>query len=233
MRLDKFLTEIEIGSRSQVKAIIKKGLIEVNGVVCKENDYKLDETNDLVTYAGEELKYQKFQYYVLNKPQGVVTATKDLKDKTVMDLLECVRKKDLAPVGRLDKDTEGLLLITNDGNLAHRLLSPKNHVDKVYRVKVANPIMQVDIELLEAGVDIGDQNITMPAKVEKIQDTEILLTIQEGRFHQVKRMLKAVGNEVVYLKRESFGCLQLQDSLKVGTFRELTAEEIERLKELG
>lgn len=233
MRLDKFLTEMEIGSRSQVKSLIKKGLVEVNGVVCRDSDYKLDESKDVVSYGGEKLSYQKFRYYILNKPQGVVTATKDSKEKTVMELLENVRKADLAPVGRLDKDTEGLLLITNDGALAHKLLSPKKHVDKVYRVKLAKPVTEDDIEQLEAGVDIGDDSITMPAKVQRIQEKEILLTIHEGRFHQVKRMLKAVGNEVVHLKRESFGCLQLEDSLKTGAFRELTTEEVDELKKLG
>ncbi len=232
MRLDKFLTEMEIGSRSQVKAFIKKGLIEVNGVVCKDAEYKVDENADTVFYAGEKLSYQKFRYYILNKPKGVVTATKDTKDNTVMDLLENIRKSDLSPVGRLDKDTEGLLLITNDGALAHMLLSPKRHVNKVYRVSLAKPIKQEDMERLEIGVDIGDDSITLPAKVEKISDKEILLTIHEGRFHQVKRMLKAVGNEVVHLKREAFGCLQLEESLKSGSFRELTKEEIENLKSL-
>lgn len=233
MRLDKFLTEMEIGSRSQVKTYIKKGLITVNGVVCKDSDFKLDENIDIVSYAGETLSYQKFRYYILNKPKGVVTATKDAKDKTVMDLLENVRRTDLSPVGRLDKDTEGLLLITNDGALAHALLSPKKHVDKVYRVSLAKPITKEETEQLEAGVDIGDDSITMPAKVEMVHNTEILLTIHEGRFHQVKRMLKAVGNEVVDLKRESFGCLTLEESLKSGTFRELTVEEVDKLKDLG
>lgn len=233
MRLDKFLTEMEIGSRSQVKTYIKKGLITVNGLVCKDSDFKLDENIDIVSYAGETLSYQKFRYYILNKPKGVVTATKDAKDKTVMDLLENVRKTDLSPVGRLDKDTEGLLLITNDGALAHALLSPKKHVDKVYRVSLAKPITKEETEQLEAGVDIGDDSITMPAKVEMVHNTEILLTIHEGRFHQVKRMLKAVGNEVVDLKRESFGCLTLEESLKSGTFRELTIEEVNKLKDLG
>ena len=233
MRLDKFLTDMEIGSRSQVKSYIKKGLVEVNGVVCKEPDYKVDENRDSISYDGDKLSYQKYRYYILNKPQGVVTATRDNVDSTVMDLLIGINKKDLSPVGRLDKDTEGLLLITNDGMLSHRLLAPKKHVDKVYRVILLMPITQEDMEQLEAGVDIGDESITMPAKVQKIHDTEILLTIQEGRFHQVKRMLKAVGNEVIHLKRESFGCLKLEDCLKIGTFRELSTEEVKRLKELS
>ena len=229
MRLDKFMTEMEIGSRSQVKTYIKKGLVQVNGNVCKDTDYKLNENVDKVCYLGEELKYQKYQYFMLNKPQGVVTATKDMVDKTVMDLLTDVRKKDLSPVGRLDKDTEGLLLITNDGALAHTLLSPKKHVDKVYRVQLKAPISNEDILALEFGVDIGDEEITRPAKVQKLQEQEILLTIHEGRFHQVKRMLQAVGNEVVFLKREAFGNLKLDTNLKVGEFRELTKEEIEQL----
>lgn len=233
MRLDKFLTEMEIGSRNQVKAYIKKGLIEVNGSICKEADFKLDENNDKVTYAGTELKYKRFQYILLNKPQGVVTATKDYKEKTVMDLLKDVRKKDCSPVGRLDKDTEGLLLITNDGELAHKLLSPRKHVDKVYRVNLAHSIGDNEIIELESGVDIGDDSVTLPAKVQKINDTEILLTIHEGRFHQVKRMLKAVGNEVIYLRREAFGSLILDDSLEVGEYRELTIDEIENLRNLG
>ena len=233
MRLDKFLTEMEIGSRSQVKSYIKKGLVEVNGMVCKAADYKLDENSDTVLYAGEELCYHKYRYYILNKPQGVVTATSDSKDKTVMDLLEGVRKKDLAPVGRLDKDTEGLLFITNDGALAHNLLSPKKHVDKVYRVKLSKAINQAEMTELEAGVDIGDETKTLPAMVERVYDTEILLTIHEGRFHQVKRMMKAVGNEVIHLKREAFGSLRLDESLTSGTYRELTTEEIVKLKELS
>lgn len=233
MRLDKFLVEMEIGSRSQVKAYIKKGFIEVNGSVCKESDYKLNENSDKVTYAGNELKYQKFQYFLLNKPQGVVTARKDNKDKTVMDLLTGVRKKDFSPVGRLDKDTEGLLLITNDGELAHKLLSPKKHVDKVYRVKLARTIGKTEIDKLETGVDIGDDDLTLPAKIQKIHDTEILLTIHEGRFHQVKRMMQAVENEVLHLRREAFGSLHLDESLKSGDFRELTIEEINELKSLS
>ena len=233
IRLDKFLTEMEIGSRSQVKTLVKKGLIEINGSICKDADYKLNENEDVVCYQGEILKYEKYRYFMLNKPQGVVTATKDNVDKTVMDLLKDERKKDLSPVGRLDKDTEGLLLITNDGALAHALLSPKKHVDKVYRVHLKTSISKDDIVALETGIDIEDEDITLPAKVKVIKEKEILLTIHEGRFHQVKRMMHAVGNEVIFLKREAFGSLTLDDQLKCGEYRELTEDEVEALVALS
>ncbi len=231
MRLDKFLVSMEIGSRSEVKSFVKKGQIMVNGQVCKDADTKIDENKDSITYAGKELVYEQFQYYMLHKPQGVVTATKDNIDKTVMDLLTGIRKKDLAPVGRLDKDTEGLLLITNDGALAHALLSPKKHVDKTYLVRCREDLTIQDCSCLEAGVDIGDEKPTLPAKIERLASNEIRLTIHEGRFHQVKRMLQAVNNEVIYLKRESFGTLCLDGDLKLGEFRKLTIEEIDMLKE--
>ena len=168
-------------------------------------------------------------YYMLNKPQGVVSATQDNTCKTVLDILDVDCKKDLFPVGRLDKDTEGLLLITNDGELAHKLLSPKKHVDKTYLVGIARKLSTEDIEKLELGVDIGEKHLTQPAKVEVISDTEIKLTIHEGKFHQVKRMLKAVDNEVLTLKRVSFGGLKLDETLKTGEYRELTEQEIEIL----
>ena len=243
MRLDKFLTEMEIGSRSQVKSYIKKGLVEVNGVVCRTADYKLDENSDNVFYAGEEICYQKYRHYILNKPQGVVTATSDSKDKTVMDLLEGVRKKDLAPVGRLDKDTEGLLLITNDGKLAHELLSPSRRIPKTYFVKTAQMVTEEMIHQLKEGVNIGNEKKTLPACVsrpeeasnpflgdtENLRDSSLFLTIVEGRFHQVKRMFEAVGCTVTYLKRFSMGTLTLGD-LQKGEFRRLTEEEVHALQ---
>lgn len=229
MRLDKFLVTMELGSRSQVKSLIKKGLITINDTVCKNAEEKIEETSDRIAYNGMPLSYTKYQYYMLHKPQGVVTATEDKHDKTVMDLLGNVRKKDLFPVGRLDKDTEGLLLITNDGALAHSLLSPKKHVDKTYRVRCREKLTQAAIEQLELGVDIGDDKPTLPAKAVLLSDTELLLTIQEGRFHQVKRMLQAVNNEVLYLKRESFGSLQLDETLALGEYRALTEAEIAAL----
>lgn len=233
MRLDKFLVSMEIGSRSQVKTLVKKGLVTVNNAVCKHAELKIDENTDKVAYMGRLLNYTQYQYYMLHKPQDVVTATQDNHDKTVMDLLGNVPGKDLFPVGRLDKDTEGLLLITNDGALAHALLSPRKHVDKTYRVKCRDAITAEDATKLEQGVDIGDDKPTLPAKVELLNDRELLLTIHEGRFHQVKRMLQAVNNEVVYLKRETFGSLKLDKTLQPGEFRALSDEELEQLKLKG
>ncbi len=232
MRLDKFLVSMEVGSRSQVKTLVKKGLITVNGVVCKDPDSKIDENTDVVAYQGKNLSYTKYRYYMLHKPQGVVTATQDNQDKTVMDLLTDVRKKDLFPVGRLDKDTEGLLLITDDGALAHALLSPKKHVDKTYRVRCREVFTAEDAQKLEQGVDIGDDKPTLPAKVEILDERELLLTIHEGRYHQVKRMLQAVNNEVVYLKRETFGNLELDENLALGEYRELREDELIALKNI-
>jgi len=231
MRLDKFLVSMDVGSRSQVKDFIKKGLVTVNGCSCKNADQKIDEDNDIVEYKNNKLTFQKFQYYILNKPKGVVTATQDNHDKTVMDLLSgSVTGKDFFPVGRLDKDTEGLLLITNDGELAHKLLSPKRHVDKTYLVHLDKAINELALQKLESGVDIGEEKVTLPAKAVKIDDRIIHLTIHEGKFHQVKRMMKAVDNEVVYLKRISFGSLKLEEDLALGAFRELSEAEVIELK---
>ena len=230
MRLDKFLVACQVGSRSQVKNFIKKGLVTIDGKVCKDADFKFDENTCQVSYMGKVLQYVQFKYYMLNKPQGVVTATQDTHDRTVMDLLTDVQKKDLFPVGRLDKDTEGLLLITNDGALAHTLLSPKKHVDKTYLVGLRSSIHEDDISMLEQGVDIGEEKRTLPAKVVVLDPLQIELTIHEGKFHQVKRMLQAVNNEVTYLKRISFGSLPLDSTLEPGGYRELTEKEVLILK---
>ena len=230
IRLDKFLCEMEMGTRSQVKDMIKKGLVSVNGDIIKKADFKFDENAARVCVKEKEISYQKFYYYMLNKPAGVVSATVDNHDKTVLDLLKDAPGKDLFPVGRLDKDTEGLLLITNDGELSHNLLSPKKHVDKAYLVETAEIVTDEMVGQLEQGVDIGEEKITMPAKVKILEDKRIELTITEGKFHQVKRMLKAVGNEVVYLKRLSMGSLTLDSGLRLGEYRSLTEEEIMQLK---
>lgn len=230
MRLDKFLCENGCGTRSQVKQLVKQGRVCVNGLSCKSADLKIDENNDTVTVDGRTLNYAKFVYYMFHKPSGCVSATKDNHDKTVLDFIKKEdRKADLFPVGRLDKDTEGLLLITNDGGLAHRLLSPKKHVPKTYYVKIKSPLSEADVKRLEEGVDIGEEKETLPANVEVLEETKILLTISEGKFHQVKRMLLAVGNEVLYLKRLSMGSLKLDENLKAGEYRALTGEEIEKL----
>ena len=221
---------MEIGTRSQVKEMIKKGQVSVNNEVIKKADYKFDENSAKVCVKEKEISYQKFYYDMLNKPAGVVSATTDNQDKTVLDLLKDAPGKDLFPVGRLDKDTEGLLLITNDGVLSHNLLSPKKHVDKTYLVKTAETVTSDMIHALEQGVDIGEEKITLPAKVKLLEEKEMELTIMEGKFHQVKRMLKAVGNEVIYLKRLSMGSLILDEALKLGEYRILTEKEVDDLK---
>ncbi len=230
MRLDKFLCDTAGLTRTEAKNAVKKGQIAVNGQVQKAADFKVKETTDTVTFQGKPLSYAAFHYYMLHKPAGVITATEDKKESTVMDILREEKVKNLFPVGRLDKDTEGLLLITDDGELAHNLLSPKKHVDKEYLVKVRDSISEEDCRKLSEGVDIGDEKPTAPAKVERVAEKEILLTIREGRFHQVKRMLQAVGNEVLYLKRLSMGSLRLPADLEKGAYRPLSEEEIYKIK---
>ena len=225
MRLDKYLVECGIGSRKEVKKIIDNKFVSVNDKIISSSKENVDEEKDIVKYRDEIIKYKKFRYYILNKKRGYITAVDDPKDKTVMDLLpEWVIKKALAPVGRLDKDTEGLLLLTNDGQLNHRLLSPKSHVDKTYYAELEKNISEDDLEKLRNGVDIGGY-MTMPALAEKIEDKKIHLTIKEGKFHQVKKMLEAVENKVVYLKRISFGNLKLND-MELGEVREVNLEDI-------
>ena len=230
MRLDKFLCDTAGLTRTEAKNAVKKGQIAVNGQVQKAADFKVKENTDTVTFQGKPLSYAAFHYYILHKPAGVITATEDKKESTVMDILREEKVKNLFPVGRLDKDTEGLLLITDDGELAHNLLSPKKHVDKEYLVKVRDSISEDDCRKLSEGVDIGDEKPTAPAKVERVAEKEILLTIREGRFHQVKRMLQAVGNEVLYLKRLSMGSLRLPKDLEKGAYRPLSEEEIYKMK---
>ena len=225
IRIDKYLCDMSIGSRSEIKEYIRKKLITVDGVVVTDPGMKISE-DSAVTFKGEPLQYKQFRYYMLNKPQGVVSATKDNIDTTVMDILKGVNTRDMFPVGRLDKDTEGLLIITNDGELSHRLLSPRSHVDKCYLVQLMHSITADDIKSLSKGVDIGDDTLTLPAKVEAIAADRIYLTITEGRYHQVKRMLEAVGNKVVFLKRVSFGPLELDSDLAPGQYRELDDSEI-------
>lgn len=230
VRLDKFLCDCQMGSRSQIKDWIRLGLVKVNGEVIKKPEQKIDENTDEVFLRERVCENRSLVYYMLNKPAGVVSATRDNTADTVLSLLKDVPYKDLFPVGRLDKDTTGLLLITNDGDLSHRLLSPKRHVDKTYLVALRNKFTADAKRTLEIGVDIGDDKPTLPAKVECLDDMTIKLSIHEGRFHQVKRMLQAVGNEVTSLKRLSFGPLYLDDSLPEGEYRPLLEEEVESLK---
>ena len=226
MRLDKYLSDMKCGTRSSLKKDIKNGLVTVNGQIIRNCDHKLDENTDEVCFKGIPCTYEKYVYYMLHKPAGVISATEDKKEKTVLSLLSSTGRNDLFPVGRLDKDTEGLLLLTNDGMLAHNLLSPGKHVEKVYECTLAVPITDVQIHALESGVDIGEKKPALPAKVTVIESRKITLAITEGKFHQVKRMLKAVGNEVLYLKRLRMGSLILDESLKPGEYRMLTKEEI-------
>jgi len=235
MRLDKFLAEMNIGTRKEVKKYLKDSRVVVDGQIEKRPEIHIDPQKNQILFDHKAFVYSKYEYYILNKPAGVISATKDSLSQTVIDLLPENHKKDLFPVGRLDADTEGLLIITNDGELSHRLLSPKKHVSKTYLLKTASPLTAGDIELLETGVDIGDEEKTLPAFVNPYVNINesgnwIELTIHEGRFHQVKRMLKAVNNEVLFLKRIRFGNLSLDPLLDVGQCRPLTAEELHLLQ---
>ncbi|WP_319370709.1 pseudouridine synthase [uncultured Ilyobacter sp.] len=225
MRLDKFLTECGIGTRREVKDIITKDVVTINNKRVSSPKEKVDLGKDVVKIRETILEYKENRFYVLNKVAGFITATEDPKEKTVMELLpKWVNKKDLFPVGRLDKDTEGLLLFTNNGKIAHELLSPKKHVNKTYLVKLLKEIDEKSVKLLEEGVDIGGY-VTKPSKVQIINNTEIFLTISEGRFHQVKKMLESVENKVTYLKRLQFGKLKLGD-LPLGEVKEVTLTDI-------
>ncbi len=232
LRLDKYLADMGLGTRSEVKKAIRKGQVQVNGQTVREPEYKVDTQESQVLFAGQQTEYEKYEYYMLNKPAGVISATEDAKERCVVDLIESRKRKDLFPVGRLDKDTEGLLLITNDGELAHRLLSPKKHVDKVYFAKIRGRVTREDVELFEQGVDIGEEKKTLPSVLRILEEGEISkveLTIREGKFHQVKRMFQAVGKEVLYLKRLRMGSLVLDESLEPGGYRTLNTQELDIL----
>lgn len=236
LRLDKFLADMGVGTRSELKNFIRKGRVKVNGSVCNKPEQKVSAEADEISFDDKKINYITYLYLMLHKPTGVVSATQDNVSKTVLDLIEDKQRKDLFPVGRLDKDTEGLLLLTNDGDLAHQLLSPKKHVDKVYYAKINGKVTDEDIAVFQAGVDIGEGTFTLPAELRILKSaelSEIELTIREGKFHQIKRMFEAVGKEVIYLKRLSMGTLILDSSLEPGEYRELTAKELEDLKNIG
>ncbi|MCR5278286.1 MAG: rRNA pseudouridine synthase [Lachnospiraceae bacterium] len=228
MRLDKYICETAGLSRSEAKKAIKAGLVLVNGMKAVSPDDNIDETSDEISYKGTSLKYEQFVYFMLNKPAGVVSATID-REKTVIDLFSGENCKGLFPVGRLDKDTVGLLIVTNDGDLGHRLTSPKKKVSKKYLVKIITPLSRSDISRLETGLNIGNGEVSAPAIVEIVDESSIYLTVTEGKFHEVKRMLKAVDNEVTYLKRVSMGPIVLDPLLKEGEYRRLTPSELELL----
>lgn len=245
VRLDKMLADLGLGTRSQIKDMARRGRIQVNGVTEKKADVKVNPETDQVTVDNALVSYARFEYYMLNKPQGVVSATEDPVHDTVLDLIrgkagEPVRK-DLFPAGRLDIDTEGLLLITNDGELAHGLLSPRHHVDKRYFARVEGELPPDAKKRFADGITLADGTRTMPARLEILSGDhpqsreegsglEVILTIREGKFHQVKRMFEAVGCGVSFLKRLSMGSLVLDESLEPGAYRALTEEEVEELK---
>ncbi|TCT17009.1 16S rRNA pseudouridine516 synthase [Natranaerovirga pectinivora] len=233
LRLDKYLADMSIGTRSEVKQYIRKGLIKVNNEIIRKPEQKVNINTDRVLYNDEEVGYATFEYYMLNKPAGVISATEDPRQETVIDLISDKKRKDLFPVGRLDKDTEGLLIITNDGDLTHNLLSPKKHVNKTYYAKIDGLVTNEDVLAFEEGVELEDGYKTQPGKLKILKsdtESEIELTIQEGKFHQVKRMFEAVGKSVTYLKRISMGTLKLDENLKLGEYRNLTEEELNRLR---
>lgn len=251
IRLDKYLSELGIGTRSEVKKFISQGKVKVDNQVVKLSDIKIDTSLQKVFFEGENVVYEKYEYYVLNKPAGVISATKDNFHKTVIDILN-VKRKGLAPVGRLDIDTEGLILITNDGELAHSLISPKKHVKKVYEALILGSLPSDLAKQFENGFDIGEDELTMPAKLEimpniadlnisktlldeikkraenEVKDlTFVNVTIYEGKYHQVKRMFLKFNTEVVFLRRVAMGGLRLEDlDIKIGEYKKLTSKEI-------
>lgn len=226
IRLDKILSHSGYGSRKEVKELIRKGYVMVNGEIITNDDFKVDEMNDEITIADSTIKYEKNIYIMLNKPDGYVSATYDNYDPIVLDLIEGYEKRNLFPVGRLDKDTVGLLLITNDGDLAHRMLSPKKHVDKSYYLKFEGVLTEKKISKFQEGITLDDGYLCMPAVYKSIANNEGILTIKEGKYHQVKRMLEALDCKVTYLKRISFGPLILDEKLQEGEYRFLTEEEL-------
>ena len=227
IRLDKYISKATLMTRSMSHGAIKRGRVTVNGTLAKSGDMKLDEKSARVCLDGEALEYSEYIYIMLNKPQGVLSATEDGKGMTVIDLLpEAYKNTDIFPVGRLDKDTVGLMLITDNGPLAHKMLSPKHHVDKTYYLKTEKAVSEDDKRKIEEGVYIGEGITTMPS--EFLLDGDRMgghLTIREGKFHQVKRMLEAVENKVVFLERVRFGVLSLDENLERGAWRKLTKEE--------
>lgn len=229
MRLDKFLANSGIGSRKEVKELIKQGLVFVNEERIKNSDKNIDEINDVIKIGDKCIKYRKYVYIMLNKPQNVISATEDNKHKTVIDLIKGYDTYNIFPVGRLDIDTEGLLLLTNDGKLSHNLLSPKKHIEKEYFVKLKENITDIDINKVENNIELEDGYICKKAKIKRISENELNITITEGKFHQVKRMFKAVNNEVVFLKRIRMANIFLDKNLKLGDYRELSNDELKGL----
>ena len=235
LRVDKILSNLGYGSRAELKVYCKKGLVKVNDKVISNPGTQVDTDVDKIEFNNEVVKYREFIYIMMNKPDGYLSATFDKRDPIVLDLIDpSYLTFEPFPVGRLDKDTEGLLVLTNDGQLAHRVLSPKKHVPKTYYAKVEGIVTEEDVKAFEQGVTLDDGYETMPSQLEILESgeiSEIELTIHEGKFHQVKRMFESVGKKVVYLKRLSMGKLKLDETLNLGEYRELTDEEVKLIEE--
>lgn len=230
VRVDKILSELGFGSRQEIKKYVKAGKIRINDNIVKKPEEKLNSEVDKLFFEGKEVEVEEFETFILYKPAGYVCATKDNVHKTVMELIDS-KRKNIVPVGRLDLDTEGIMILTNDGDLNHRLVSPSSHVDKTYYAIFEGELNENAVEMTKNGLDIGEGEVSKPAKLEIISSNEIMLTIHEGKFHQVKRMVKALGGEVTYLKRVAFGGLILDDlKLNKGESRKITEIEMEMLK---
>lgn len=230
MRLDKILAHMGYGSRKDVRSLIRKGHVSVNSKITRNNGLQVNAEQDVIEVNGEIVHYRKHIYIMLNKPQGVISATEDARDQTVIDLLPAnLQHFEPFPVGRLDKDTEGLLLLTNDGQLAHRLTSPRRGIEKTYYAKISGEVTDADVKAFQCGVTLDDGYVTKPGQLSILKSdniSEIELTITEGKYHQVKRMFLAVNHEVIYLKRIRMGDIELDDQLELGSFRELNDEEL-------
>ena len=234
MRLDKCLADCGLGTRSEVKSLLKAKRITVNGKVATNGKVQVNPETDDIMFDGEKILYEEFVYIIMNKPKGVVSATEDNLNKTVLDLIDPLYfKKGVFPVGRLEIDTHGLLLLTNDGELAHRLLSPKKHVTKIYQARVEGVMTAEDVTAFEKGIVLSDGTECMPARLDILSTTQdesvVQIHLKEGKFHQVKRMVKACGKTVVDLQRLTMGPLKLDESLALGESRPLTEEELESL----
>ena len=232
IRLDRFLTQAGVGTRSEVKKYLKNGMVQVNGETVKKPEQKIDSEKDQITYQGKLLQYESFVALMLHKPGGCITATSDRLQKTVLDYIDHPRKEELFPVGRLDIDTEGLVILMNDGDLAHRMLSPKYHVEKTYFVRVNGSLSEEDVTAFAEGMEIGEKKLTLPARLHILKSGEISeaeVTLREGKFHQIKRMFAARGGQVLYLKRISMAGIALDKALAPGMWRELTQDEKDKL----
>lgn len=226
VRADKILSELGFGSRQEIKRYIKAGRVKINDIIVKKPETKLNAEKDRLYFDGREVELEEFETYILYKPAGYVCAVKDNVHKTVMELIDS-KRRNIVPVGRLDLDTEGLLILTNDGSLNHKLVSPKSHITKTYYAGFKGSLISNAVEMTKFGIDIGNNEVSKPAELTIISDSELLITIHEGRFHQVKRMVKALGGEVTYLKRTAFGGLRLEElGLEKGESRKINPEEL-------